>query len=72
MGKVKKFLKDNKCKIALVACSTTMLVGGLYLGRSIERKSIDDTLVYIGDEGIELGKTIGDIQYTLTVLKQQI
>ena len=58
MNKIKKFIKENKLELQVVAYGTVMLVAGIYLGKKIENIKWDETLTYMGKSGVTMSNVV--------------
>ena len=73
MGKIKLLLSKNKREVIIVSASLVVTyISGIYLGRKIEGYKWSESLVMLGDTGLQPNKIIGDNKYTISVLKETL
>ena len=68
---IKDFYKKHKM---LVNVAGMVIFGSacIAIGRKIEIVNTDNGLIHIGDTGEQICKTVGNVEYTVTVTKELI
>ena len=66
------YIKKHKQVIITVGAMSLVGVIGLIIGSKMEIKNTDNGLIHIGDTGEQISKIVGNIEYTVTVTKEQI